>query len=133
MFVNYKFTGNQIKNYFNAAARNFKIAADSAVPEVIFKFSYDALIKLAISICAKNGLRVKSRVGHHIELLEKMAQFLGERAIFKQGDEMRKKRNQDLYGEGVLISEKEAGEYRDWLKNIFIKAEAYLSVNSKLF
>ncbi len=133
MFEEFNFSARQIDNYFNAASRDFKIAADSSVPEIIFRFSYDALIKLAISICAKNSLRVKARSGHHIELLKKLSEFIDAKEIDAIGNTMRRKRNYDLYGGGILMSEKEAGEYRDWLKNIFVKVEVYLSVNLKLF
>jgi len=133
MFEEFNFSARQINNYFSAASRDFKIAGDSSVPEIIFRFSYDALIKLAISVCAKNGLKVKSRAGHHIELLKKLSEFIDDKEIKTIGNKMRRKRNLDLYGGGILMSEKEAGEYREWLKAIFIKAEAYLSVNLKLF
>ncbi|MDO8592247.1 MAG: hypothetical protein Q7R92_00570 [bacterium] len=133
MFEEFNFSARQINNYFNAASRDFKIAADAAVPEVIFKFSYDALIKLAITVCAKNGLRIKARAGHHIELLKKLSEIIGDSEVETVGNIMRGKRNYDLYGGGVLISEKEAEGYRDWLKNIFIKAEDYLDENLRLF
>ena len=35
------------------------------------------------------------------------------------GEEMRSKRNRDLYNGGVLISEKEAGDYLLWAEKIF--------------
>ncbi len=133
MFEEFNFSARQINHYFNAASRDFKIAAGSSVPEIIFRFSYDALIKLAISICAKNSLRVKARAGHHIELLKQLSEFIDDKEIDAIGNQMRRKRNYDLYGGGILMSEKEAEEYREWLKNIFVKAEAYLSVNLKLF
>ena len=123
MFEKFNFSPRQINYYFSAAARDFKIASDFAVPEVIFKFSYDSLIKLAIAVCAKNGLRVKARVGHHIELLGKLSEFIGSKDIETIGNKMRKKRNMDLYEGGVLISEKEAEEYKNWLKTVFSKAE----------
>ena len=133
MFETFKFSDNQIKKYFSSARQDFKIAGDSSVPEVIFKFCYDSLLKIAIAMCAKNGLRVKSRAGHHAELLEKLTEFLGDQDIFAVGNEMRKKRNFDLYAGGILISKKEALEYREWLRGIFIKIEDNLNINLKLF
>jgi len=132
MFEKFNFSPRQINNYFNAASRDLKIASDSVIPEVIFKFSYDGLIKLAVAVCAKNGLRVKARAGHHIELLEKLSKFIGSKDVESVGNEMRRKRNLDLYGGGVLISEKEAREYIKWLKEIFIKAEIYFLGANKL-
>lgn len=69
----------------------------------------------------------------HIELLKKLAECLDDEDILIVSNEMRKKRNFDLYSGGVLISEKEASEYKEWLKKIVIQAEEYLSVNQKLF
>lgn len=132
MFEKFNFTSRQIDNYYKAASRNFRIARDSAIPEVTFTFSYESLIKLAIAVCAKNGLRVKARVGHHIELLKKLAKFMDDKGVFKVGDKMRRKRNLDLYGGGILMSEKEAKEYNDWLKTVFLKAETYLFGVNKL-
>ena len=133
MFEKQKFTDRQIEKYFNSALRDFKIAVNSEVPEVIFKFCYDSLLKIAITICARNNLRVKSRAGHHIELLKKLAECLDNEDILIVSNEMRKKRNFDLYSGGVLTSEKEALEYKEWLKKIVVQAEEYLSVSQKLF
>ena len=133
MFEKQKFTDRQIEKYFNSALKDFKIAFSSEVPEIIFKFCYDSLLKIAITICAKNNLRVKSRAGHHIELLKKLAEYLNDENILIISNEMRKKRNFDLYSGGVLISEKEALNYKKWLKKIAAQAEEYLNANSKLF
>lgn len=126
MFEKFKFQKKQLDTYFRSATHSLKIAVDSNVPEVIFKFCYDALIKLAIATCAKNGWRVKARQGHHIELLRKLAEFLKKGDIEAIGNEMRKKRNLDLYAGGILISKKEAEEYKNWLKIIFKLGENYL-------
>ncbi len=133
MFEKQKFTERQIRKYFNSALRDFKIAISSEVPEVIFKFCYDSLLKIAITVCAKNDLRVKSRVGHHIKLLQKLSDYLDNENIFIMGNEMRKKRNFDLYSGGTLISEKEALDYKNRLKKIAAQAEDYLNANQKLF
>ena len=132
MFEKFTFSFRQINNYFNSAARDFKIAADSDVPEVIFMFSYDCLIKLAIAVCAKNGLRVKARAGHHMELLKKFSEYIVFKDVEAIGNKMRHKRNLDLYGGGILMSKKEAEEYRDWLKEVFTKAEIYFFGVDKL-
>ena len=113
--------------------RDFKIANNSEIPEVIFKFCYDSLLKIAITICAKNNLRIKSRTGHHVELLKNLSEYLNEEDIFIMSNEMRKKRNFDLYSGGVLISEKEALDYLERLKKIAAQAQKYLSANQKLF
>jgi len=134
MFEKFNFSQKQIKRYYQSALRDLKIALNSKVPEVIFRFSYDALIKLAIAVCAKNNLRVKARKGHHIKLIEKLTLYLKDPEIEVLANEMRSKRNRDLYEGGILISEKEAKEYLEWVKKIFQKAERFFenSKNQKL-
>jgi len=129
MFEKFKFTEKQIKNYYKSAVKDFKIAYQSDIPEVTFKFCYDVLLKLAIAVCAKNNLRVKARKGHHIELIKKLSDFLNDRDIMVIGNEMRSKRNWDLYSGGIIISEKEAKEYRKWIKAIILKVKDYLNKN----
>ena len=58
MFEKFKFTGGQIGNYRRSAERDLAIARKSEVSEVVFRFAYDALLKLAIAACAQNGLGV---------------------------------------------------------------------------
>jgi len=72
-FEKFDFTEKQIKAYFRNAKKNLKIAREADVVEVVFHFSYDALIRLAVSICASEGLRVLSRAGHHAELINKLS------------------------------------------------------------
>jgi len=132
MLERFKFSERQIENYYESAVKDYRIALKSDIQEVIFKFCYDALLKLAIAVCARNGLRVKARQGHHIELIQKIADLLKNKDIKIVGDEMRAKRNLDIYGGGVLISEKEAEEYLKWLKNIMVQAEDYLFENKKM-
>ena len=81
MFEKFAFTSRQIDQYYKSAARDLKIAQTSDIPEVIFKFSYDALLKLAIAVCAKNNLRVKSRQGHQAELINKLSEIIKEQDI----------------------------------------------------
>jgi hypothetical protein len=123
MFEKFHFSKRQIRKYYQSAIRDLKIALDSKIPEIIFRFSYDALIKLAIAVCAKNGLRVKARKGHHIELIKKLSFYLKDPEIEFLANEMRSKRNRDLYDGGILVSEKEAKEYLEWVKQIFQKAQ----------
>lgn len=134
MFNKFSFSLKQINKYYRSSIRDLNIAKKSNIPEVSFRFSYDALFKLAITICAKNGLRVKSRQGHHVELIKKLSQFLKDKEIEVLGNDMRSKRNWDLYDGGVLISIKEAKEYLGWIESIFKKADEYLGLNKhKLF
>ncbi len=123
MFERFNFSKKQIDKYYRSARRDLKIASDSNVPEVSFRFCYDALLKLAIAVCAEKHLRVKSRKGHHIELIRKLSFYLNEPEIEVLANEMRAKRNWDLYGGGALISAKETKGYIKWTKQIFQKAE----------
>lgn len=123
MFEKFSFTEAQIEQYFLSARRDLNIAIHADIPEVIFTFSYNALLKLAIALCAEKGLRVKSRTGHHIELLKKLAEFLHDSEIEVIGNEMRSKRNWDLYSGGGIISKKEAQEYLEIIVKWFDKIE----------
>jgi len=132
-FQKFKFKPNQTEKYMQAAHRDLKISRQSDIAEVQFQFAYNALIKLGIALISRLGYKVKSRSGHHIKILEKTALILADRDIYSIGNRMRKKRNTDLYDGGILISKKEAKEYKDWLKAIFIKAEVYLYGKQRLF
>lgn len=81
MFEKFEFSPKQVDKYYQAALKDIKIAGGSDVPEVIFQFCYNSLIKLATTICADNGLRVKARKGHHIELIQKLAEYLKDKEI----------------------------------------------------
>lgn len=132
-FQKFDFRRNQTEKYLQAAHRDLKISKQSDIAEVRFQFAYNALIKLGIALISHFGYKVKSRSGHHIKILEKTALILDDKDIYSMGNRMRKKRNTDLYDGGILISKKEADEYKDWLKAIFIKAEVYLYDKQKLF
>ncbi|PIS32113.1 hypothetical protein COT40_01785 [Candidatus Peregrinibacteria bacterium CG08_land_8_20_14_0_20_41_10] len=123
MFEHFSFSKTQLEKYYQSAKRDFQIANTADVPEVSFHFCYNALVKLAITICAIKGLRVKSKKGHHIELIKRMSLYLNDPEIEILASEMRAKRNWDLYGGGTLISIKEAKSYLNWAREIFQKAE----------
>lgn len=131
MFERFSFSKKQIDAYLQSALRDFSIAATSLIPEVSFRFCYDALLKLSIAVCAANDLRAKSRQGHHIELIKKISVYLNDPEIEIIANEMRAKRNWDLYGGGILISQKEATDYIDWAKAIFKKGKQYLQDKNK--
>ena len=132
-FEKRKFEEKTIKKYFFGAERDFKIARENKDPEVVFKFSYDCLIKLGITLIVSQGYRIKSRTGHHIKILEKLSQILENKDIEIMGEAMRKKRNFDLYEGGVIISEKEAKEYFNFVKEIIAEYERFLKNQISLF
>lgn len=126
MFENLKFSAKQIQKYYESAIKDFNIALRYSDPDVIFAFSYNSLIKLAITVCAKNNLRVKSKKGHHVELINKMADLLKNKDIEIISNQMRQKRNLDLYGGMSIVTEKEAKMYLDFLKQTIKETNKYL-------
>lgn len=131
-FQKNKFNEKVILRYFNSASKSFKIAAQNKEPEIIFKFSYDALIKTGITLIALHGYRVKSRRGHHIKILEKLSKILLNKDISIIGDKMRKKRNLDLYEGGIIIDTKETKQYLDFIKQVVLQAEKYIKNQKSL-
>jgi len=129
MFEKFIFSTQQIKRYWQSAKRDLSIAKQSPLAEVKFRFAYDSLLKLAIAVCAVNNLRVKADRGHHIELINKLAELLNETDIAVIANQMRSKRNWDLYGGGVLITDKEAKECLAWVVKMFIQAETAFGDN----
>ncbi len=125
-FQKRSFAEKSVKRYFNNALKDVHIAQENTCPEVIFKFSYDALIKSGISLIAFYGYKTKSRQGHHIKILEKMAQIIKNNDIESIGDRMRRKRNLDLYDGGVIISKKEADGYLEFIKSVIINVESHI-------
>ncbi|MFH1780922.1 MAG: hypothetical protein ABH841_02875 [Candidatus Nealsonbacteria bacterium] len=127
------FEAKTISKYFRNAAKDLGIAVRSKEPEVIFNFSYSSLVKIGIVLIAGCDYRVKSRIGHHIKILEKSSQILNDENIEIIGDRMRKKRNLDLYEGGMIISQKEAKDYLNFTKTVIKKAEEYLKNQKSLF
>jgi len=125
-FEKRKFENKTIRKYFDGAARDFKIAKENKDSEVIFRFSYDSLVKTGIALIAFHGYRTKSRQGHHVKILEKLSQILNDKDIEIIGEAMRKKRNRDLYDGGIIISEKEAKEYLNFVKTVISEADKFL-------
>jgi histidyl-tRNA synthetase len=121
-FQKLKFEGSQVKRFFIAARKDLKIASESNQPEVIFKFSYDALIKLGITLIALKGYRVRSIVGHHVKMIEKVSQILKNKNIAVYSNQMRKIRNLDFYDGGFLITEKQAKDFLRFVENVFKQA-----------
>jgi hypothetical protein len=116
------FTEQQIKQLSNSAVHDIRIAESSDIEDVVFKFSYDALIKLGIYLIAKQGYKVRSAVGHHIKILEKLSKMLGDEDILILANKMRQERNVNLYDGNFFISEKDAFEYLDFVQKVFKKA-----------
>ena len=126
-FIKFKFTGEQIKKNFNNALKDLNIAKRDRILEVKFNYAYSALIKAGITLLSYYQIRIKSIPGHHIKLIEKTAEILKDGAVYDIGNAMRSKRNLDLYGEGMIITEKECKQYIELVENILIKVKKVIS------
>jgi hypothetical protein len=122
-FRKFNSSKEQLTQYLKNARHDLKIAQADPHHEVRFTYSYQALIKIAIGLVASQGYKVRSIPGHHIKLLERLSELLEDPDVLAGGDAMRRKRNDDFYGEGVLITEKEAADYLRLVQRILKKAE----------
>lgn len=122
-FRKFKFTQAQVDQTLRNARRDLQIAQEDAHREVRFTYSYQALIKVGLALIAKQGYKVRSVPGHHVKLLVKMSDLLSDPDILAIGDAMRMKRNDDFYGGGVLITEKEAADYMGFVRRVVGSAE----------
>lgn len=126
-FQSHPFTSEQISQYADSAMRSLEIAEqEQKFPEVVFKFSYDALIKMGIAIIAASGYKVRSTAGHHIKILEAFAELLQDKDIEDIGNLMRKHRNLDLYAGGIEIPQKQSQEYLGFVKGALQKGSTWL-------
>ena len=117
------FKKEQIEQFLKSALHDLKIAEESNIPDVVFKFSYDALIKLGIALIAKKGYKIRSTAGHHIKILEKLSQLLKDEDILVLGNKMRQERNLNLYDGGFFVGEKDSQEYLVFVRIVFKNAE----------
>ncbi len=107
-FQKFNFTLAQLRQYQKTALHDLAIAQEAKVPEVIFKFAYDPLIKYSIALIAKAGYKVRSAPGHHVKLIDQLAEILNNKDAATLGHKMRQTRNLDFYDGGLLITEKDA-------------------------
>jgi hypothetical protein len=121
-FRRIRVTKEELAQFRENARRDLDIASGATQAEVVFEFAYKALIKLSIALVAEQGYKVNSASGHHVRLIEKLSELLEDENIMSVGNAMRSNRNQDFYGGGAMISEKDAAEYLDFVKQCFEKA-----------
>jgi len=122
-FQKLAFKEGQIEQFIKSALHDLKIAEESDIPDVVFKFSYDALVKLGIALIAQKGYKIRSTTGHHVKILEKLSQLFKDEDILVLGNKMRQERNFNLYDGGFFVGEKDSREYLDFVKKIFRKAD----------
>lgn len=121
-FQKLPFEKEQIEQFLKSALHDLQIAGSSDIPDVIFKFTYDAFIKLGIFLIAKEGYKTRSATGHHVKILEKLSQLLDDEDILVIGNKMRQERNFNLYDGGFFVAEKDSREYLNFAKGLFKKA-----------
>ena len=120
-FQKLRFTKEQIKQNFNNALKDLNISKQDKILEVKFNYAYSALIKGGIALISFYERKLKSQSGHHVKLIEKMSQILGDDSINAIGNLMRSKRNMDLYAGGVEVTEKECKEYFEFVDGVLKK------------
>ncbi len=130
-FIRFSFTQQQIKKNLASALRDYDIAKKDSIPEVKFTYSYNALIKAGIALLSYYQVRVRSVQGHHVKILEKMAEILKDEAVTDIGNVMRSKRNIDLYGGGVEITEKECREYIIFVGRVLKRIKNIITTKTK--
>ena len=122
-FAEFNFSKGQIKKNFDNALKDLDIAKKDKILEVKFNYAYTALIKASVTLLSFYGVRVRSVPGHHIKMIEKTAQILGDDSISIIGNLMRSKRNLDLYAGGVEATEKECREYIKFVDKVLEKVK----------
>jgi hypothetical protein len=120
-FTAFAFTPEQVRKNLQNAHRDLEIARVDAILDVKFTYAYTALIKAGIALLSHYQLKVRSIPGHHIKLLEKLAEILGDQAIDDLGNAMRSRRNVDLYAGGTDITVKDCGEYLAFVESVVLK------------
>ena len=118
-FVTQAFTAEELRGYRDSVKRDLDIARVKQSPEVVFHFAYMALIKIGIYYLAKEGLRVKSRPGHHQKIIETLSTLLDSEEVMILGDKMRKDRNLDFYSAGPLKPVENSDLYLEFVGRLF--------------
>jgi len=132
-FTKFKFTEDQVRRYLDNALRDLTIADEDLHSEVKFSYAYSALIKSGIALLAAKGhVKVRSTPGHHVKIIEKMAALLGDESVLTIGNAMRMKRNEDFYGGGIFVSEKESGEYLNFVEKVVQKIKTIIQAAQRL-
>jgi hypothetical protein len=122
-FREFSFIPQQVNGYYNAAQKNMSIAQQSDVVEVMFVFSYMALIKLGVFVMAQHGYKVRSVPGHHVQLIKKLAEHFNDVRVDSIGNKMRDMRNRELYEGDIEITQKDAEEFRAFVQDLINRAK----------
>jgi len=126
-FLKFPFTNELIEKNIKNALKDLNIAKKVNILEVKFNYSYSALIKAGIALLSYYQVKVKSAPGHHIKIIEKIAQILNNKEIEDIGNSMRSKRNLDFYAGGIEVTEKECREFISFVEKILSKIMEMIS------
>ncbi len=120
-FSKLQFTSEQILKNFNNALKDLNIAKRDTILEVKFNYAYNSFLKAGITLLSHYQLKAKSIPGHHVKIIEMIAQALDDDNIAVMGNIMRSKRNLDLYAGGAQVTEKECRQYMDFAEKVLMK------------
>ena len=128
-FRKFKFTPIQVEQHVQNAERDLDIAENDGYLDVKFTYCYQALIKIGIAILAKKaGVKVRSVLGHHIKILEKLSEILNDPDVLTIGNVMRLKRNKGLYDIGTVITKKEVDDYIVFVSGVIQKSKKIINL-----
>ena len=120
-FRHHDFDKSQMEKNYQNALKDLGIAKKDSILEVKFNYAYTAFIKAGIALLSSYNTKIKSIPGHHIKLVEKMAEILEDDSIADMGNLMRSKRNLDFYSGGIEVTEKECHDYIKFVEGIVTK------------
>lgn len=120
-FRQHKFDKSQIEKNYQNAMKDLNISKKDTILEVKFNYAYTALVKAGLALLSSYNIKIKSVPGHHIKLVEKIAEILEDDSITDMGNLMRSKRNLDLYSGGIEVTEKECYEYIKFVEDVVAK------------
>ena len=110
-FVRFECDHEQVRRNIENADRDLAIAKKIDILEVKFNYAYSAFLKAGIALLSHQGIRAKSVPGHQVHIIRQTSLLLKDRAIEEMGNLMRNKRNLDLYGGGIEVTEMECAEF----------------------
>lgn len=127
-FIKFSFSPEQIKNNFKNALKDLYIAKKDQILDVKFNYAYTAFIKLGIALLSHYHIKIRSIPGHHVKIIEKIAEILKDEAIIDMGNLMRSKRNLDLYAGGVEVTEKECAQYIRFAEEVMLNVKKIINI-----
>lgn len=119
----FSFTPEQVRKNLQNALRDLEIAKKDEILDVKFAYAYTALLKSGIALLSCRNKKVRSIPGHHVKIIEYLAEALQDTAIEDLGNAMRQKRNVDLYAGGTDITAKECAEYLEFVESVVLNVQ----------